>query len=757
MTLAAGTKLGPYEILAPIGAGGMGEVYRAKDPRLGRDVAIKVLPAIVLAGRRPAQALRAGGAGGGRPEPSRHHRGLRLRDARRRAVHRDGAARRARRCARASLTGSLPVRKAIDYAVQIARGLAAAHEKGIVHRDLKPENLFLTKDGRVKILDFGLAKLKTEQDESGQTDMQHRLRRHAARRRARDDGLHGARAGAREGGGQAVGPLRLRDDPVRDALGPARVPRRHGGGHDHGDPDEGAAGPLADEQGRPPGPRPDRAPLPGEEPRGALRVGPRRRVRPRGAVEPLGATTTGVRALPAAGKQRPVGRAGARGACSAPRSRPRSSTPPARRPASSSRRRSARSRSRAARSAARSSRRTARRSSTPPPGKGKPFEIFINRPESPESRPFGLPRRRGPRDLEVRRDGHLPRPPSLAGVHPDGPARADLDRGRRAARHPRRRPVRRLVARTERTSRSSATSARSTGSSTRSARSSTRPRAGSATRGSPRRGTRRFHRPSRSRTTTAGASRVVDRAGKKTDVSRPVRDGPGPRLDARRRRDLVHGGRGRLQPRRPRRHAGRASRAWSGRVPGISTIRDISKDGPRPDDQRERPPRHPRARARETRRSASSRGSTTRSSPTSRSDGKQDPHHRVGGGRRSGLLRVPAGLRRLAGGAPRRRVHGGLLARRRVGDLDHAHGDAADRCSCRRAWESPGRFRTMASTCSTPTSFPTARASSSPRPSRAAARAVPARHRGRQVARHLRRRATRSSGAPSPRTESPSS
>ncbi len=70
------------------------------------------------------------------------------------------------------LTGSLSVRKAIDYAVQIAKGLAAAHEKGIVHRDLKPENLFLTKDGRVKILDFGLAKLKTERDENGQTDLQ---------------------------------------------------------------------------------------------------------------------------------------------------------------------------------------------------------------------------------------------------------------------------------------------------------------------------------------------------------------------------------------------------------------------------------------------------------------------------------------------------------------------------------------------------------------------------------------------------------
>ena len=161
--LEPGTRLGPYEILALVGAGGMGEVYRARDPRLGRDVAVKVLRpgpgATEDRLRRFEQEARAAGA--------LNHPGLlSVFDAGRHEGAPylvfellEGASLRSRLG-----SGALPLRKAVDYAIQMAHGLAAAHERGIVHRDLKPENVFLTADGRVKILDFGLAKLRPELD-----------------------------------------------------------------------------------------------------------------------------------------------------------------------------------------------------------------------------------------------------------------------------------------------------------------------------------------------------------------------------------------------------------------------------------------------------------------------------------------------------------------------------------------------------------------------------------------------------------------
>jgi len=163
MPLAPGTRLSQYEILSSLGAGSMGEVYRARDTRLDRDVAIKVLPELVSADPERLQRFEVEA----KATAALNHPNIL-------AVYQMGTYAgvpylvsellEGKTLSETVRRGPLPLRKAIDYGVQIAQGLAAAHEKGIVHRDLKPDNLFVTKDGRVKILDFGLAKLVQPKD-----------------------------------------------------------------------------------------------------------------------------------------------------------------------------------------------------------------------------------------------------------------------------------------------------------------------------------------------------------------------------------------------------------------------------------------------------------------------------------------------------------------------------------------------------------------------------------------------------------------
>src|SRR5262245_59411086 len=170
MMLVTGTKLGRYEIRSKLGAGGMGEVYQGRDTQLGRDVAVKVLPTTVSTDpdrlRRFEQEACAASA--------LNHPNILV-------VHDIGAHDGAPYVVSELLEGEtlrkriggtpLAQRRAIDYALQITNGLAAAHGKGIIHRDLKPDNIFITNDGRAKILDFGLAKLTQLDGNQSQTDL----------------------------------------------------------------------------------------------------------------------------------------------------------------------------------------------------------------------------------------------------------------------------------------------------------------------------------------------------------------------------------------------------------------------------------------------------------------------------------------------------------------------------------------------------------------------------------------------------------
>jgi eukaryotic-like serine/threonine-protein kinase len=163
LSLASGTRIGPFEVITPLGAGGMGEVYRAKDTRLGRTVALKVLPESFFEDKeRVARFEREAKLLASLSHPNiaalysfeetegRHGIAMELLEG---------------ETLRETLRGgALPPGRAVEIGSQIARGLAAAHAKGIVHRDLKPENVFVTKDRRVKILDFGLAKLSPPKD-----------------------------------------------------------------------------------------------------------------------------------------------------------------------------------------------------------------------------------------------------------------------------------------------------------------------------------------------------------------------------------------------------------------------------------------------------------------------------------------------------------------------------------------------------------------------------------------------------------------
>jgi Tol biopolymer transport system component len=167
MPIAVGARIGPYEILGWLGAGGMGDVYRARDVRLARDVAIKVIPEALATDTSRVQRFEQEARAAGQLN---HPNILAVYDV---GLHAgapyivsellEGVSLRRR-----LQDGALSSRKAVDYARQTAEGLAAAHDKNIVHRDVKPDNLFVTSDGRVKILDFGVAKLTRPSDEMPQ-------------------------------------------------------------------------------------------------------------------------------------------------------------------------------------------------------------------------------------------------------------------------------------------------------------------------------------------------------------------------------------------------------------------------------------------------------------------------------------------------------------------------------------------------------------------------------------------------------------
>ncbi|HKD12689.1 MAG TPA: serine/threonine-protein kinase, partial [Thermoanaerobaculia bacterium] len=167
MSITAGSRLGPYEVLSPLGAGGMGEVWRARDTRLAREVAIKVLPPEVA---RDESRLKRFEKEARSASALNHPNIVTIYDiGETDSIQWIAMEKVEGKTLRETLFGgALPIRRLLPIAAQIADGLARAHEAGIVHRDLKPENVMVTRDGLAKILDFGLAKLTRPEAESGE-------------------------------------------------------------------------------------------------------------------------------------------------------------------------------------------------------------------------------------------------------------------------------------------------------------------------------------------------------------------------------------------------------------------------------------------------------------------------------------------------------------------------------------------------------------------------------------------------------------